>query len=95
VIPLNVALRNSFFLPTTASSPGGQTAKISQSAATTTARMSSAPRGYRSMNRVMRDRSASGFPAPPSFAAMISGPLPLLASVLPMARRDRLAKRHL
>ncbi|MFZ2107106.1 MAG: hypothetical protein WAV18_17315 [Roseiarcus sp.] len=42
------------------------------------------------MKRVMRDRSASGFPSPPSVAAMNSGPLPLPASVLPMARRSRL-----
>ena len=51
-MPLKIALRNTFFFPIASSSPGGQTAKTSQSSSAIAIRMISAHAGWRSMNRV-------------------------------------------
>src|SRR5271163_3870122 len=58
-MPLNTALRNTFFLPKIASNPGGQAAKINQIAATIATTMINDQTGWRSMNRFMR-RTAEG-----------------------------------
>src|SRR5262249_47762142 len=51
-MPLNTALRKTFFLPNASSTPGGQTARISQTSNATARITISAHAGWRSMKRV-------------------------------------------
>src|ERR1700751_92507 len=51
-MPLKTALRKTFLRPIASSSPGGQTAKISQSSTAIAIRTISAQAGWRSMNRL-------------------------------------------
>src|ERR1044071_9370720 len=59
-MPLKTAFRNTFLRPIASSSPGGQTAKISQSNTAIAISTISAQAGWRSMNRLMPATRPSG-----------------------------------